>query len=209
MTIKALKYVVVIKGVSIHISTSTSPYPDDVGRHTNNILAAYETFHIVHTRMWSKVGYMGIKPDMSKTYDRVEWAFLESVMCKMGFPTRWIQMIMECVRTVIYAILVNGQSVGHIIPKKGLWQGDPLSPYLFLICTEALSAMLSKAEKNGIKIGVHTSKNGPKISHLFFVDDSLLYCKANLVEWQRLTKILDKYGVALGQKLNKDKICSR
>ena len=172
---------------------------------TDNILAAYETLHTMHTRMWSKVGHMRIKLDMSKAYDRVEWAFLEAVMRKMDFPTRWIKLIMECVQTVSYAIIVNGQPVGHIVPKRGLRQGDPLSPYLFLICAESLSAMLSQAERNGSLTGVPTSKNGPRINHLFFADDSLLFGKANSVEWRRLTKILDKYEEASGQKLNKEK----
>jgi hypothetical protein len=155
--------------------------------------------------MWSKVGFMGIKLDMSKAYDRVEWAFLEAVMVKMGFSRRWIDMIMECVKTVSYAVLVNGSPMGHIIPSRGLRQGDPLSPYLFIICAEALSAMLRRAESKGVITGVPTSKNGPRISHLFFADDSLLFCKANMVEWRRLTKILDKYEEASGQKLNKEK----
>jgi hypothetical protein len=84
---------------------------------TDNILEAYETLHTMHTRMWNKVGYMGIKLYMSKAYDKVEWAFLESVIGKMDFPARWIQLVMECVRTITYAILVNGHPVGHIIPK--------------------------------------------------------------------------------------------
>jgi hypothetical protein len=128
----------------------------------DNILAAYETLHTMHTNMWSKVGYMGIKLDMAKAYDRAEWAFLESVMGKMGFPARWIQLVMECVRTITYAILVNGHLVGHIIPERGLRQGDPLSPYLFLICAESLSAMLSKAKKNRVVTRVPTSKKGAK-----------------------------------------------
>jgi hypothetical protein len=172
---------------------------------TDNILAAYETMHSMHTRMWSKVGYMGIKLDMSKAYDRVEWAFLEAVMNKLGFPERWIKLIMECVKTVSYAIVVNGQPVGCIKPSRDLRQGDPLSPYLFLVCAKALSAMLRHAETNGVITGVPTSKRGPKISHLFFADDSLLFCKANSVEWRRLTRILDKYEAVSGQKLNQDK----
>jgi hypothetical protein len=87
---------------------------------TDNILAAYETMHTMHTGMWSKVGFMGIKLDMSKAYDRVEWGFLEAVMAKMGFPDRWIKLIMECVKTVSYAIVVNGQPVGCIKPSRGL-----------------------------------------------------------------------------------------
>jgi hypothetical protein len=75
---------------------------------TDNVLAAYETLHTMHTNMWSKVGFMGIKLDMSKTYDRVEWKFLEVVMEKLGFSQRWISLIMVCVRTVSYAVVVNG-----------------------------------------------------------------------------------------------------
>ena len=129
-------------------------------------------------------------------------------MCKIGFPAKWTQLIMECVRTVTYAILVNGQPVGHIVPERGLRHGDPLSPYLFLLCVEAFNAMLSKAEKTGTLTEVPTSKNGPRPSHLFFTDDSLLFCKANSVEWRRLTKILEKYEMASGQLLNKDKTSS-
>jgi hypothetical protein len=96
-----------------------------------------------------KVGDMGIKLDMSKAYNRVEWSFLEVVMRKIEFPEVWITLIMGCVSSVSYAILVNGQLVGHIKPSKGIRQGDPLSPYLFLLCAEALSALLTCAEKNG------------------------------------------------------------
>jgi hypothetical protein len=126
-------------------------------------------------------------------------------MEKMGFARRWIDLIMECISTVSYSVLVNGIPTGHIVPTRGLRQGDPLSSYLFLICAKALSAMLRRAEDRGVIFGVPISKNGPRISHLFFADDSLFFCKANLVEWWRLTKILKKYEQASGQKLNKDK----
>jgi hypothetical protein len=89
--------------------------------------------------------------------------------------------------------------VGHIQPKRDIRQGDPLSPYLFIICAEALSGLLLQVERSGSLTGVLTSKNGPRISHLFFADDSLLFCKANSVEWRRLMKILEKYEVASGQ----------
>jgi hypothetical protein len=87
---------------------------------TDNILAVYETLHTMHTRLWSKVGYMGIKLDMSKAYDRVEWEFLDAVMEKMGFSSRWRVLIMACVRTVTYSVVVNGQLVGNIKPSRGL-----------------------------------------------------------------------------------------
>jgi hypothetical protein len=172
---------------------------------SDNIVAAYETLHTIQSRMWSKVGYMGIKLDMSKAYDKVEWSFLEAVMRRMEFPEIWINLIMGCVKSVSYSIIVNGQPVGNIKPSRGIRQGDPLSPYLFLLCAGALSAMLTRAEKKGVLTGVPTSKKGPTLSHFFFADDSLIFCKANSVEWRRLTKILDKYEAASGQKLNKEK----
>jgi hypothetical protein len=149
---------------------------------TDNILAAYETMHSMHSRMWSKVGFMGIKLDMSKAYDRVEWGFLEAVMTKLGFASRWIKLVLECISTVRYSIVVNGSPVGNIIPTRGLRQGDPLSPYLFILCAEALSCMITHAEITGVLTGVPTSPKGPRLSHLLFADNSLLFSKANSVE---------------------------
>jgi len=172
---------------------------------TDNILAAYETMHTMQTRMWSKMGFMGLKLDMSKAYDRVEWGFLESAMLRMGFETKWVQLIMVCVRSAHYSVLVNGNPVGDIRLSKGIRQGDPISPYLFLICAEVLSSLLTQAEQKGIITGVPTSPKGPKISHLFFADDSILFCKSNSVEWRWLLKILGIYEAGSGQKLNLEK----
>jgi hypothetical protein len=159
----------------------------------------------MHTRMWSKVGFTGIKLDMSKAYDRVEWAFLEAIMRRMGFSARWIDLIMGCIRTVSYAVLVNGQPVGSIKPTHGIRQGDPLSPYLFLLCAERLSSLLSLAEEKGMITSVPISKARPRLSHLFFADDGLLFCKSNLVEWRRILRILEIYENASGQKINMEK----
>jgi hypothetical protein len=172
---------------------------------TDNVLAAYETLHTMHSRMKGKNGYMAVKLDMSKAYDRVEWRFLETVMHRLGFARRWIQLIMMCVSSVEYAVLVNGEPCGQIKPERGLRQGDPISPYLFLLCAEALSAMVKKANDDGVLTGVSTSRGGPRISHLFFADDSLLFCRANLSQWGALTNVLRIYEAASGQRLNNDK----
>jgi hypothetical protein len=172
---------------------------------TDNVLAAYETLHTMHSRLKGKKGFMAIKLDMSKAYDRVEWAYLKAVMRKMGFDSKWIRLIMMCVSTVQYSVLVNGQPCGVIKPERGLRQGDPISPYLFLICAEGLSALLSKATTDGILTGIPTSKRGPRISHLFFADDSLLFCRATLAQWESLTNILQLYEKASGQRLNNSK----
>ena len=117
------------------------------GRHiTDNIIVAYEAFHTMVNRLKGKQGFMAIKLDMSKAYDRVEWNFLEAIMQKISFVDQWVRLIMTCVRTVTYAVLINGQPHGQIHHSRGIRQGDLLSPYLFLICTEGLSHLLQKAK---------------------------------------------------------------
>jgi hypothetical protein len=169
---------------------------------TDNILAAYETMHTMQNNMWSKTGYMGLKLDISKAYDMVEWPFLEVVMCKLGFEEGWIKMIMSCVRSVKYSVLVNGNAVGYIRPSRGIRQGGPISPYLFLICAEALNSLLKHAKNTGAISIVPTSRRDPKLSHLFFAVDSLIFYKANQVEWRRIMRILGGYEAGSGQKIN-------
>jgi hypothetical protein len=133
-------------------------------------------------RFKGRKGYMALKLDMSKAYDKVEWDFLELLMRKIGFAERWVDLIMTCVRTISYSILINGRPYGHIRPTRGIRQGDPLSPYLFILCSEGLSTLLHKAERDGTVTGLPITNGGTKINHLFFADDSLLFCRANFVE---------------------------
>jgi hypothetical protein len=95
--------------------------------------------------------------------------------------------------------------VGQIFPSRGIRQGDPISPYLFIICAEALSTLLTQADRDGSLRGVPISKKGPRINHLFFADDSLLFCRADTNHWRRLNNILQLYEKASGQKLNANK----
>ena len=136
---------------------------------------------------------------MSKVYDRVEWSYLSSIMEKMGFTKHWTSLMILCVKTVTYFILVNGEPKSRIIPTRGIRQGDPLSPFLFLLCTEGLNGLLNQAAHQGHIKGYSFCRNSPRLTQLLFVDDSLLFCRATIEECQLVLDILEVYGRCLGQ----------
>ena len=149
-----------------------------------------------------KCGEMAIKLDMSKVYDRVEWEYLQQIMMKLGFDMKWISTVMRCITSVKYAVRINGQSYALNQPTRGLRQGDPLSPYLFLLCAEGLSALLHQSAQRKTIKGVAASTNGPRISHLFFADDSLVFGRATVNEAREIQRILKIYEASSGQQLN-------
>ncbi|CAA7020262.1 unnamed protein product [Microthlaspi erraticum] len=172
---------------------------------TDNILIAQEAFHALRTNPSCKSKFMAIKTDMSKAYDRVEWSFLKALMLKMGFAEKWVSWIMSCISSVSYQVLLNWEAKGHIQPSRGLRQGDPLSPFLFIILTEALIAQIRGAEEEGRLTGLKIARNSPPISHLLFADDSLFFCKADVPQCAEVMRIIETYGRATGQQLNASK----
>ncbi|KAL5578350.1 hypothetical protein UlMin_020049 [Ulmus minor] len=126
-------------------------------------------------------------------------------MNKLGFSEVWTNKIMACISSVSYSFQFNGQRVGHLIPSRGLRQGDPLSPYLFLLCGEGLSSLLHHYEQSGLIQGLRCGLRGPTISHLFFADDSLLFFEAKSSACSALKEALDFYETASGQAVNLSK----
>ncbi|KAL8153364.1 LOW QUALITY PROTEIN: hypothetical protein V2J09_011124 [Rumex salicifolius] len=169
---------------------------------TDNFLIAFEIFHHMN---FGKGGHkhMALKLDLSKAYDRVEWSFLSQVMRKMGFGE--INRIEICLKSVSFSILINGKPSRTFIPERGLRQGDPLSPYLFLLCGQALSDMMNRDTARGLLSGVRITHIAPEISHLLYANDCILFAKADEAQVEVLKSILAKFEKASGQRVNLEK----
>ena len=103
-------------------------------------------------------------------------------MRKLGFHERWIGLIMRRITTISYYVLINGVAHGNIMPLRGLRQGDPLSFYLFLLCADGFSSLINKAVRSHTMNGLSICRGCLMISHLFFANDSLLFCKVSSQE---------------------------
>ena len=134
----------------------------------------------VDSRLKSNQGDVMCKLDIEKAYDHVDWKFLLAVLKQMGFGERWIKWIEWCISTVRYSVLINGSPSGFFQSSRGLRQGDPLSPYLFVIAMEVFSCLMRRAISGGFLSGWRARGRGGEgilISHLLFADDTLVFCE--------------------------------
>uniref|UniRef100_A0A803QNS7 Reverse transcriptase domain-containing protein n=1 Tax=Cannabis sativa TaxID=3483 RepID=A0A803QNS7_CANSA len=152
---------------------------------------------------------MALKLDKSKAYDRVGWRFIEAMMICLGYDKSWVDKVMKCINSVSFSVLINGEVSGHIQPQCGLRQGDPLSPYLFLLCSEGLSCFIHEAKRADRIHGIKFGKEGIKLSHLFFPDDSFVFLDATVEEGQSMKAVLEEYSWLSGQQINfaKSSLC--
>ena len=173
---------------------------------TDNALFVFETFHYIKKARTKNKGFMGIKLDITKAYDSLEWHFIENTITVMGFPTTIINNIMQCIRFVSFSIIVNGTPTDSFQPQRGIMQGDPLSPYIFICCTEVLFGLITKSQQDDIIHGISIATNAPSISHLLYAEDNILFCRAQPEEAHAIMSILQRYQRASGQKVNLDKL---
>ncbi|XP_074315221.1 uncharacterized protein LOC141651405 [Silene latifolia] len=145
-----------------------------------------------------------MKVDLKKAYDSVSWEFLEEMLVSLEFPSHFISLIMECVKTASYSSVLNGDIFGFFNGKKGLRQGDPLSPILFTISMEYLSRVLGYVTENmGFKY--HPMCGKIKLSHLMFADDLLLFSKGDVGSIMVLLRAFATFSRASGLHMSPPK----
>ncbi|KAJ0436408.1 putative RNA-directed DNA polymerase [Helianthus annuus] len=143
-----------------------------------------------------------LKIDFEKAYDNINWNFLFDILRQMGFPGKWCLWIKGVVSSARASVLVNGSPTFEFNCQKGMRQGDPISPFLFVIVMEALSCMINRACGLGILKGVSLPNGGPMVSHLFYADDAVI-----MGEWSRenvlnVVRILRCFHICSGLNIN-------
>jgi hypothetical protein len=159
----------------------------------------------LNCRLKSNIPGVICKLDLEKAYDHVNWAFLSYLLRRCGFPEKWRQWIYFCISSVRFSILVNGSPCGFFKSSRGIRQGDPLSPMLFVIVMEALSRMIDKAIGAGMISGFAVSRNVNDplfIFHFFFVDNTLIFCEADSDHIAHLRSILIWFEATSGLRVD-------
>lgn len=150
-------------------------------------------------------GNVMVKIGMAKAYDIVDWGFLLKVLNAFGFSPNFCRLVQGCVGLPWFSVMMNGTYKGFFKSTWGLRQGDPLSPYLFILMEEVLSQLLRRNFGEGrIQSFLHPLR-APLISHLLYADDLLFFVNGETRSIRRLMQILEKYEPWSGQLIRKEK----
>jgi hypothetical protein len=167
---------------------------------TEDILLAQE---LVHDYLKNKGSpRCTLKIDLMKAYDSVSWEFILHCLSCYGAPPKYVAWVKECITSSSFSIALNGSLVGYIQGKKGHRQGDPLSPYLFVLAMKILSRLLAEATMETNPFGFHPKCSSLKLTHLCFDDNLLIFSKANMDSLGSIKSILAKYENLSGLKAN-------
>lgn len=148
---------------------------------------------------------MVIKIYLEKAYDKLEWCFIRERLSHINMPEELIEIIMSCVSSVSTSILFNGGTLDLIFPLRSIRQGDPLSPYLFILCIDQLGQLIEGKCADKLWKLVKTLRNSPSFSHLFFADDLVLFAKANHACHLAIQEVLDVFCEKSGQTVSEAK----
>lgn len=171
---------------------------------SDNIIIAQELLHRYQLAT-GRTTYFAWKIDLSKAYDRLRWEFIDAVIQDIGTPNNLKNLIMQCITQVRYRIMVNGALSDVVVPTCGIRQGDPLSPYIFVLCMDKLSRLIDDLVARKLWRSPKAARSGPSISHLFFADDLILFAEASINQMLIVKECLDIFCSWSGQKVNFDK----
>lgn len=167
-------------------------------RISNNIIIAQEITHSFALSTWKDKAFM-LKIDLAKAFDRVEWNFIVHALARKGLHGHFINLVHACISSPVFSVLINGQPFARFRSNRGIRQGCPLSPYLFVLATNELSIALQEAMMASSLTGIILGHNCPPIHSLLFADDLLICGKANLHEATTLNAILQSFCAQSGQ----------
>ncbi|XP_050217541.1 uncharacterized protein LOC126668378 [Mercurialis annua] len=169
---------------------------------SDNIVLAHEIVRNYHR---GKDNACAIKVDIQKAYDTVAWDFIEEILIGFRFPRKFTTLVMTCIRTAMFSIMVNGESVGFFPGKKGLRQGDPISPLIFILCMEFFSRIMQNSTKEGSGYTYHKGCNRIKLTHLAFADDLLIFSNGDPASISIINNAINKFSSCSGLKPNHHK----
>jgi hypothetical protein len=195
---------VIVERLKECIATLISPYQTGFvpGRNIHeNIVIAKEMAHTMHFKKGKK-GVFAVKVDLSKAYDKLSWDFILKVLSEIELPVPLINIIMQSVTSVTTNVKWNGTRAEYFRPQRGIRQGDPISPYLFVLCMDKLSHIILQAVEEGKWEGIKVGKNGPMISHLMFADDLLLFGEATEEQMECMINSLNNFCSMSGQEVS-------
>lgn len=152
-----------------------------------------ENLVIAHEILHSRKSFFAIKIDIKKAYDRVRWSCIEDMLKEAGFGETLIEVIMKCVWSISTSVLWNGCCFEFFSPSRGIRQGDPLSPYLFVLIMEKLGHRINDARVSGQWKAFKVGRDGPEVSHLMFANDLLLFREATVSQMRCVLEYLEDF----------------
>eukprot|EP00253_Pinus_taeda_P035906 PITA_35906 len=141
--------------------------------------------------------------NIAKAYDKVNWIYIKKVLTNFGFNHNWVRWVMALVTSSSFSILVNGSPSKIFTPSRGLRQGDPLSPFLFILMMEGLGRSIKQAKALGKIKGLQLTENGQEMTHQQFVDDTMLQGIPTVKEASAYKQILNDFALATARPLHK------
>lgn len=167
-----------------------------------NVLLATE---LVESYKWKSISKRSmLKVDLQKAFDTVNWDFVINTLTGLNFLVSFVNLIRHCITTTRFSVSINGELCGYFKGTRGLRQGDPLSPYLFVLVMEVFCQMLKKNFSNG-SIGLHPSASQPQVTHLSFADDIMVFFDGEKMSLENIAKTLHDFSLWSGLTMNQSK----